>query len=115
MYAPPAIRRNGSSQRPVPKSGLTVRWAHSVRLPCPAGRKIMIIVTTPRTSRVSPNSDRATSGETDRVGNDHPRRRREVVRRVVVVRRFVAISGLDLDHDREDHRPPLRLLVQVAR
>src|SRR5215207_3868853 len=114
-YQPAPSSRNGSNQRPVSNHGAIESRHQSVRAPCPGNARAMS-VTAPRTSRKIPTIERATSGPTEgsaidpRAGPD--RRRPRFVRRVGV-RRLVAT--LDLDHDREDHRPALRLLVQVAR
>src|SRR5260221_3806111 len=65
-------------------------------------------VIAPRTTRMSPTSDRVTSGPTSGMRIDGspklPRR--------LAARRRLATS--DLHDDREDHRPALGLVVQVA-
>src|SRR6185436_17203929 len=112
-YQPAPRRRNGRAQRPVSNHGAIESRHQSVSAPCP-GRARAISVTAPSTRRQIPKTDRATSGGTDGkaiAGRDWLLLRRRVVGRRV--RRFVAT--LNLDHDGEDHRPPLGLLVQVAR
>src|SRR6476659_8500074 len=111
-YQPAPSRRNGKNQRPVSNHGAIESRHQSVSAPWP-GSASAISVTAPSTSRQIPKTDRATSGGTD--GNAIDGRDWLLLRRRVVgrrVRRFVAT--LDLDHDWEDHRPPLRLLVEEA-
>ena len=74
-------------------------------------------VIAPRTSRTMPD-DRADDVRRRRRGSRNARRRacdgRAAVRAGRVERRRRSPRS-DLDDDREDHRPALRLLVQVAR
>src|SRR5437870_4203365 len=113
MSAPAPRRKNGRSQRPEPKFGRTTVRAQFVRVPCSAGRRSMMAVTMPSTSRVSPTSERMTSGGSWTFGKSNADRRRVRVVRRTAGRRRAATS--DLHDDGEDHRPSLRLLEQVTR
>src|SRR5690349_19653726 len=122
-YQPASSSTAGSAQRPVPKYGTEKSRQPSVSAPCP-GSSSAIAVTAPRTSRMIPISDRTTAGDSpsERLGIGMPppffragaRRRVDepVLRERVDDERRWATS--DLDHDGEDHRAALRLLVQEA-
>src|SRR5688572_2891152 len=86
-----------------------------------SGRSSAISVTAPRTSSRTPSRERSTTGETIGVRDallvaDFEReapRERELVLRVDVDRVRARAMSLHLHDDREDHRAPARLLVEV--
>ena len=109
----PAGRQQDERQQPAHRPEPRATAGPPVgRLPWPGRTRAMKVIA-PRISRTSPTIERTTSG-VNRAPNST---------RACASARSGGTSGcappgrhpLDLDDDREDHRPALRLLVQVAR
>ena len=122
-YHPPAGARPAAAQRPVPKYG-TEMLRQPVGEGALAGQEERDRVTAPSTSSDDPDEradDRRRQPE--QAGHRQPAtglRAASAARRVPVARGAARTCDAvgprsDLDHDREDHRPALRLLVQEAR
>src|SRR4029077_16270770 len=115
-HQPARSNRNGATQRIAPNHGAKVSRHHVVRAPSPGSVRAMRVIA-PSTISVSPMIERTTSGvrRAMNVSRGPGRRARDgrlAGLRAAVLRR---VATSDLDHDREDHRPSLRLLVQEAR